>query len=118
MIYTKAPTYTATIYVGLKKHYNGEVLSTDAAIDTIQRHCDILGLCVTVTNTHYYYTHGNEPGLAVGFINYPRFPSTVKEIRTKALDLAEQLIKVCKQWKVSVVFPDETFMISTGEQPK
>jgi hypothetical protein len=33
----------------------------------------------------------------------------------EALELAEILLKVCRQWKVSVVFPDETVMLSAED---
>jgi hypothetical protein len=51
-----------------------------AAVDYARQYCDEHGLCVTVTPTIYVYTGGQEVGLAVGLINYPRFRSTPQEI--------------------------------------
>jgi hypothetical protein len=72
---------------------------------------DTVGLCVTVTDTLFVYVHGSEPGLIVGLINYPRFPDTPEGIEGKALALAESLMRVCRQIRVSVVFPDKTVML-------
>jgi hypothetical protein len=115
MLISSVSTFTATIYVGLKYHYDGEVIDRNAVNAAIQEYVDRIGLCVTVTDTTYLYTNGNEPGVAVGFINYPRFPSTPERIRELALQLAEILLKTCRQWKVSVVMPDETLMCSAEE---
>jgi hypothetical protein len=113
---TKVPTFTATIYVGLKHHYDGDVMPFEEVEKIIQDYVDRIGLCVTVTRTKYLYTKGNEPGIIVGFINYPRFPSTSDDIRYKSLDLAQILLKECKQMQLSIVFPDETLMISNIDE--
>ncbi len=75
------PTFTCTLYVGFT------VRDTDQrdwrlkeAEDICQEYCDEVGLCVTTTRTNYIYTNGSEPGVAVGFINYPRFPAEPEEI--------------------------------------
>ncbi len=47
----------------------------DKAHEICRAHCDAVGLCVTVTATSYIYTGGEEAGVIVGLINYPRFPS-------------------------------------------
>lgn len=45
--------------------------------------CFAVGLCVTVEPTTYIYTGGEEAGVRVGLINYPRFgvenPSALHE---------------------------------------
>jgi hypothetical protein len=104
-------TFTATIYVGLRYHYDGQILDKAIPMASIQEYVDEIGLCVTVADTQFVYTNGGEPGLVVGLINYPRFPSTPEAIREKALTLAKILLDVCRQCKVSVVMPDETVML-------
>jgi len=85
------------------------------AREFLHSHVDSEGLCVTLTETEFIYTKtktvGGEPGFAVGLINYPRFPAEALSIRAKALYIAEELRKLYRQWKVSVVFPDETVML-------
>lgn len=110
------PTYTATIYVGLKDRDTGIIYSMEMAEKVIQEYVDEIGLCVTITPMRYIYTNGSEPGFAVGFINYPRFPDTPENIKTKAITLAERLLNVFKQFKVSIVFSDKTVMIGRESQ--
>lgn len=111
-------TYTATIYVGLKNRDNGVVYDIGLIEGICQNYCDKIGLCVTVTPTKYIYTNGNEHGAAIGLINYPRFPDNPENIRTKALELAEQLLIICQQYRISIVFPYETVMLSNDETKK
>jgi hypothetical protein len=56
-----------------------------------REHCDQVGLCVTVTPTTYVYTGGEELGVIVGLINYPRFPSSSADIWQRAEALALHL---------------------------
>lgn len=111
----KVTTFTAQIYVGLKNTYTGEVLGENLLWDVCQKYCDEVGFCVTFTKTNYIYSNGNEPGVIVGIINYPRFPTTPLFIKERALILAKLLQKEAKQHKVSVVFPDETIMIESED---
>lgn len=105
------PTYTATIYVGLREGYDGKFTLRAQALAAIEHYVDTEGLGVSVTDTQFVYTGGDEPGLIVGLINYPRFPSTQEDIRGKALALARRLKEYCKQQRVSIVFPDETVVL-------
>ncbi len=113
MITTKTTsTYNATIYVGSKFGYSDDVIEYSVAEDLIQEWTDRVGQCVTLTRTNYIYTNGSEYGIIVGFINYPRFPSTPEIIRSQAMELANILLTGLKQMNISVVFPDETVMLS------
>lgn len=75
--------------------------------------CDEEGLCVTVTPTAYVYTGGEEAGVIVGLINYPRFPSEPNDILATAKLLALELMAKLEQESVSVQTPDETHWFST-----
>lgn len=107
------PTYTATIYLGMKATRDSGDLRCDPSwvYSECQNYCSEVGLCVTITPTTYIYKGGSEAGAIIGLINYPRFPKEPHEIRQLALDLAEKLRVLYKQYKVSVVFPDETVML-------
>jgi hypothetical protein len=105
-------TFTATIYVGMKVRDTGNEFTLHDAHSIAQLYCDEHKLCVTVTPTHFVYTSDNEPGVAVGLINYPRFPSTPEVIGDHAIKLAEIYLKAFKQYKVCVVFPGQTVMLS------
>lgn len=99
----EVPTYTATIYVG------GELKH---AIVAARQYCDFVGLCVTVTETSFQYTNGETQGVAVGLINYGRFPSTPEMIFAHAEDLAIELIEACHQESASIVATDRTVWLS------
>lgn len=103
----------ATIYVGRLVRDTGTELSLSLARNFLKSYCNAVGLCVTLTETEYIYSNGGEPGFSVGLINYPRFPSTPEKIRTQALEIAKGLKELYMQYKVTVVFPDVTIMLST-----
>ena len=107
-------TFTAQIAVGFKNIDTQEELSIEPALAICQSYCDSVGLCVTVTPTIFVYTNGNEHGCLVGLINYPRFPSDESEILKHALTLAKLLLDAYKQYKVSVICSDKTYMIERG----
>jgi hypothetical protein len=85
--------------------------------ETICRaYCDEIGLCVTVTETNYVYTGGEEAGVIVGLINYPRFPGEPAAIFAKAEELAHRLIDGLHQQSATIQAPDKTVWISFREQ--
>lgn len=106
-----APTYTATIYCGLRKDYSGEIKDAVYFRELVQAFVDRVGLCVSITALEFSYTRGSEPGFAVGLINYPRFPKTPEEIKKRAVELATLLKEEMMQNRVSIVCTDETIML-------
>jgi ferredoxin len=82
------------------------------AVYFCRAYCDRVGLCVTVTPTTYAYRDGEEAGVIVGLINYPRFPAEPSKIAETAKDLALDLMVSLKQQSVSVQLPDETLWFS------
>jgi len=108
---TTCKTVTATIYVGLRLA-DGTTLSLRDIKDVIQDEVDRIGWCVTVTETEFIYTDGREKGVAVGIINYPRFPESPKQLIEKVKNLAIVLLNACQQCRVSAVIGDTTYMWS------
>lgn len=96
----QCPTYEVTIYIA------GDLETAKA---TCRRFCDMIGLCVTVSPTTYIYTGGQEDGVRVGLINYPKYPAEPEHIRSKAFQLAWVLRGSLGQQSFSVVTPDETY---------
>jgi len=88
----------------------------DLARHIVREYCDQFGCCVTVTPTSYVYTGGEEPGVIVGFINYPRFPKKPDDIELQAYFLAEKLLKGLDQQSYSIQTPVETKWISYREE--
>lgn len=70
------------------------------------------GLCVTVTPTTFVYTGGAEDGVAVGFVNHPRFPKSPEEIAARARVVALRLMDDLCQWSALVVAPDKTLWLT------
>lgn len=111
-------TYTATIYIGLKNRETNKLCSISTIYKAVQSYVDEIGLCVTVAPTKFYYTNGNEDGVVVGLINYPRFPTSRIEIIKQTIELGRILKKAAKQCRVSIVFPNETVMLGDGKNEK
>lgn len=74
--------------------------------------CMEVGACVTVEPVDYIYTGGEEAGVRVGFINYPRFPSDAGDIIERAKVLADRLMyRLCRH-SYSIVCPEQTIWYS------
>lgn len=96
---TTAPTIRFDIFIA------GDLAT---AKRTCRSYCFGVGLCVTVEPVTYIYTGGEEEGVRVGIINYPRFPSDAEKLRLRARELAHQLMHDLYQHSYSIVGPDET----------
>ena len=112
MPYVKS--HNVQIWVGLRREYS-DIIHT---IEDVREICDEFiddrgGDCITITPTEYRYLNGNEPGVIIGYINYPRFPKIEPkdEIADRALQLAEMLRVGLGQIRVSVTTPDKTYML-------
>jgi hypothetical protein len=77
-----------------------------------RKFCMNVGACVTVTPTSYIYTGGEEAGVIVGFINYPRFPAAPDDIFGKAKQLADDLMHGLCQHSYTIQTPDQTYWFS------
>jgi len=96
--------YEAKIWLGLQEGYTDSYHSKEEVLMIIRKWCTEKEQCVTVSPTEFIYVKGEEPGLVIGFINYPRFQMSEAEIRNRARELAELLMKKCKQYRVSITF--------------
>lgn len=79
----------------------------------LRKACYYQGLCVTVSAETFIYTGGEEEGVRIGLVNYPRFPSDISSIQDRAIALAEQLVVDLCQKTALVVGPVETVWITT-----
>lgn len=77
-----------------------------------REYCLEIGFCVTLEDAEYIYTGGQESGVVIGLINYPRFPATREEIEGKAIDLGIRLMEGMCQHSFSIVTPLNTFWYS------
>tara|TARA_B100000678_G_C18122159_1_gene467143 strand:+ start:350 stop:682 length:333 start_codon:yes stop_codon:yes gene_type:complete len=90
----------------------GDPLEAEAVC---REYCDEVGLCVTLIETVYCYTGGEEAGVIVGLINYPRFPSKPEQIWEHAEALADRLLHGLGQQSYTIQAPDRTVWISHRE---
>lgn len=97
------PTVRVTVYLA------GDV---QTARESLRRQCVEEGLCVTLTATDFVYTGGMESGVAVGFVNYPRFPTTVDALFQRAVKVAARLMEDLCQWSALVVGPESTMWLT------
>ena len=109
----KLNSYNVQIWVGLKETYDNSKINS---IEDVYRICDDfvneVKDCVSITETNFRYVDGFEKGAVVGYINYPRFPRTNEEIKSRALLLAEKLMIELNQYRVTVTTPIESIMLS------
>lgn len=101
-----APSYPVSIFIA------GDY---DEARKACQAHCDEVGLCVTVSRATYIYTGGEQDGVVVGFINYPRFPAEPALIEAQAFELGMRLREAVGQESFSVQTPGTTTWFSWRE---
>jgi hypothetical protein len=99
----QARSFPVTIFMGGR--YN-------KATRVLKNYCDEVGYCVTLKPTLYIYSGGEEHGIEVGLINYPRFPSDAATIINKAREIAEKLRVELKQESYSIQTPDDTIWVS------
>jgi hypothetical protein len=98
-------TYTARMYIA------GDI---NDAKRLLRAECYQVGLCVTVEPTTFIYTGGEESGIVVGFVNYPRFPSTPDEVFERAVKVAYKLIPALNQKSALVVGSESTAWVTVA----
>lgn len=99
----RAPSFTVKICIA--GNY-------DDAARICREFCFEVGYCVTVEKAEYVYTGGQESGVIVGLINYPRFPREPEQIIAIAEKLGTRLMEGLCQHSFSVVTPVETIWYS------
>jgi len=104
-------SYNVQVWCGLKERDTEYLHTIDEVKIISQKFVDEVGECVSVTPTEFIYTKGNENGVVVGFIQYPRFPRKKKEIKSRAIQLATILMFELNQYKVTVTTPKKSLML-------
>lgn len=94
-----APTYWVRLYL------SGPI---EVAKQIIRAECLSAGLCVTVEQTTFLYTGGEELGYVVGLVNYPRFPSEPAALLARGRDLMLKLLNGTFQHSAMLMTPDST----------
>lgn len=77
-----------------------------------REYCDNVGFCVTVTPTEYVYSNGQESGVIIGLINYPRFPSDPITLMLHAREIGDLLLDRLRQQSYTIETPETTHWYS------
>ena len=80
-----------------------------------RQYCKEVGLCVTVKDCLFIYTGGEEFGVEIGLINYPRFPGTPEAILSTAETLAGKCRDAAYQHSYLILTPEKTIWNSTRD---
>lgn len=70
------------------------------------------GMCVTIEPTTFIYTGGEESGIVVGLVNYPRFPTSPDAIYAQAKALAIELVAELNQKSALLIATDQSEWLS------
>lgn len=103
MTIQKASSFSVRIYIAGDRHDAERIC---------REFCFEVGHCVTVQDAQYIYTGGQEAGVVVGLINYPRYPKDATQIQSDAEALGRRLMEGLSQHSFSVETPTETIWFS------
>lgn len=117
--------YEAKIWLGLREGYTKKYHTHAEVVKLVSKWCTEKKQCVSISPTQFIYVkndesgEGTEHGVIIGFINYPRYPLSEAEIKNRAKELGELLMKEFKQYRVSITFypsmPGGTMMLENEE---
>jgi hypothetical protein len=103
MVITSVSTYRAQIWIA------GDY---DQARQQVREFCLAEGFCATVTATTFIYTGGEEAGVCVGCLDYPRLPVGAEKLWDQASRLATLLMHRMCQHSVLICADDKTEWLS------
>jgi len=108
----KFNSYNIQIWVGLKETYDEKKLhSISEVYEMCSQFVNEIKDCVSITPTRFEYVGGGENGAVVGYINYPRFPRSKRELRRRSFLLAERLMIGLNQYRVTITTPNKSYML-------
>jgi hypothetical protein len=102
-----ADTYTIDIYIAG---------SPEIAKQVCDDYCWAEHFCVNVQEVDYIYTGGNESGVKIGIIQYPRFPKEINVLENRAFDIGYKVAEACNQWSFTIVSSGKTRFYSRREE--
>jgi hypothetical protein len=107
----KTKSYNVQIWCGLKRGYIGQIQEISKAQTICEDFVDKKKECVTITQTTFVYVGSHEPGFIIGFIRYPRYINSKKEIRKRAIELGKLLMDELGQNRVTITTPKKSIML-------
>lgn len=103
--------YNVQIWVGLKEQYTDKIHTLDDVRKICDEFVNEVKDCITITPTEFRYVKGNENGVIIGYIQYPRFPRSEHDIKCRALMLGYKLMHELRQYRVTVTTPYKSYML-------
>lgn len=107
----KCSSYNIQIWCGLKRGYKGTIQDLSKAKIICEDFVDKKKECVTITQTTFVYVGSSEPGFMVGFIRYPRYINSKKELKKRAIELGKLLMIALGQNRVTIITPKKSIML-------
>ena len=101
MIELTGETHWAKIYIAGPLHK-----AEDVCRKYVER-----GHCVNVYETNYIFKFGEQRGVVVEFINYPRFARTQEQLTTEAKELGLALMHEMNQGSFTIQSRDGTYFV-------
>ena len=108
-------SYECKLFIGSRRDgYDGEPFTKKEVIHEIKlcqdAYCISAG-CVRITETTYVYLNYEEDGFEISIMQYPRFPKTESMLWAFMHNLAEHLMVVFNQNRISVMDPEHVEML-------
>lgn len=115
-----APAYEAKLFMGSRERYDGTKIYTEdeiaAGVAEFQGTYAANGTPpVRVTPTRYVHCDYQEKGYELAVINYPRYDIPIRILENFMLELGKFLLNKFNQNKVSVVFPEEIYVLEADD---
>ncbi|MBI6115984.1 replication initiation protein [Salegentibacter maritimus] len=114
-------TFRAVATFGAKKGYSEEMIpisdfkkAVTSAQKEINEKLDIK-LSAKISPCSIIFSGQDEPSYDLSFIQYPKFPYPVTDLKNAILQLCENLMEKLHQNRVVIVYDDETIMLEQNE---
>ncbi|MCB9326285.1 MAG: hypothetical protein H6571_21265 [Lewinellaceae bacterium] len=116
MIKKSINPFSATITIGLESGYEQVKISQPQIIRFVQNYQEDLiknkgiYLSASVSECKIVLSGQVEPHLKLSFINYPKFPLPVSQLKNEIEDLAKSFMSEFRQNRTVIEYLDETVM--------
>ena len=116
------PTITASITVGMQIGYTKQLYNKSKLIKVLQKFQKNqinernVYLSACVSKCEIVLSGQIEPHIKLDFVNYPKFPLSIKQFKYEVELLTKYLLSELNQNRILIVFHDETIMLELSEQ--
>jgi hypothetical protein len=114
-----ADFYEAKLFMGRRQRYDGPEFSDEelsrAVADFQKSYPDEGCPPVRITPTRYVHKEYQEGGWELAVINYPRYDIPIRVLENFIMELAKHMLARFNQNKVSVVFPQEIYVLEADD---